>query len=472
MVGRRARAVEDPGQLRDTGPGRHADPPVVGGQHGGGLRRAPRRVPLGIIADPDDIARWVWQVVRPGGDVRDRRGPGDRRRPDPQRLGLGDRRRGRRAPASGCFRSVLKKLINDPFDAVDEMLEGFVAAHADLVRLAAPRVVARRAPGGPKVGLVIGGGSGHEPAFGGYVGTGLADAAALGNVFAAPGPDVCLDAIRAASSGRGVLLAYGNYAGDVLNFDLAAELAAADGIETRTVRVTDDVASAAPAERDRRRGIAGDVFVFKIAGAAAERGDDLDEVERLAGGPTTRARASGSPCRRARCPAPAGRRSRSGRTRSRSGWASTASRASSAGGSSRPTRWSSGWSRRSSPTGRRAARRGRGRPARQRARCDGLSRPVRRLPGGPPSARGRRLRGQPEPRRRVRDVARDGRRVDHRPPSRRRAAAAPRRSGADRAARLMAGDPPRGDPGACEAIEGAREMLCELDARTGDGITG
>ena len=88
---------------------------------------------------------------------------------------------------------MLKKLINDPFDAVDEMLEGFVAAHADVVRLAAPRVVARRTPGGPKVGLVIGGGSGHEPAFGGYVGTGLADAAALGNVFAAPGPDVCLD---------------------------------------------------------------------------------------------------------------------------------------------------------------------------------------------------------------------------------------------------------------------------------------
>ncbi len=178
---------------------------------------------------------------------------------------------------------MLKKLINDPFDAVDEMLEGFVAAHADLVRLAAPRVVARRTAGGPKVGLVIGGGSGHEPAFGGYVGTGLADAAALGNVFAAPGPDVCLDAIRAASSGRGVLLAYGNYAGDVLNFDLAAELAAADGIETRTIRVTDDVASAAPGERDRRRGIAGDVFVFKIAGAAAERGDSLDEVTRLAG---------------------------------------------------------------------------------------------------------------------------------------------------------------------------------------------
>jgi dihydroxyacetone kinase len=177
---------------------------------------------------------------------------------------------------------VLKKLINDPFDAVDEMLDGFVAAHADVVRRAGPRVVARRDAPSAKVGLVVGGGSGHEPAFAGYVGPGLADAAALGNVFAAPGPDVCLEAIRAASSGRGVLLAYGNYAGDVLNFDLAADLAATEGIECRTVRVSDDVASATPAERERRRGIAGDVFVFKIAGAAAEAGHDLDEVERLA----------------------------------------------------------------------------------------------------------------------------------------------------------------------------------------------
>jgi len=175
----------------------------------------------------------------------------------------------------------MKKLINDPFEAVDEMLDGFVTAHADIVRLAAPRVVARRQPAAGKVGVVIGGGSGHEPAFAGYVGPGVADAAALGNVFAAPPPDVCLEAIRAASLGRGVLLVYGNYAGDVLNFDLANELAAAEGIECRTVRVTDDVASAAADERAKRRGIAGDVFVFKVAGAAAQRGDGLDEVERL-----------------------------------------------------------------------------------------------------------------------------------------------------------------------------------------------
>jgi len=178
---------------------------------------------------------------------------------------------------------MLKKLLNDPFDAVDEMLDGFVTAHADVVRLAAPRVIGRREPAHDKVGLVVGGGSGHEPAFAGYVGAGLADAAACGNVFAAPSPDVCLDAIRAASSGRGVLLCYGNYAGDVLNFDLAAELAAGEGIATATLRVSDDVASAPPQDRAARRGIAGDLFVFKVAGAAAERGEDLAGVAALAG---------------------------------------------------------------------------------------------------------------------------------------------------------------------------------------------
>lgn len=177
---------------------------------------------------------------------------------------------------------MLKKLINDPFDAVDEMLEGFVAAHADLVRLAAPRVVARLTKAERKVGLVIGGGSGHEPAFCGYVGAGLADAAAVGNVFAAPSADVCLEAIRVASSGAGVLISYGNYAGDVLNFDAATEMARSEGLAVRTLRVTDDVASAPPNERDKRRGIAGDVLIFKAAGAAAERGDSLDAVERMA----------------------------------------------------------------------------------------------------------------------------------------------------------------------------------------------
>ncbi len=184
---------------------------------------------------------------------------------------------------SSAPRATFKKLINDPFEVVDEALDGFVVAHADLVALAQPRVVVRRNPARDKVGLVVGGGSGHEPAFPGYVGLGLADAAACGNIFASPSAEVVVAAIRAADHGRGVLLAYGNYAGDVLNFGLAAQLAEAEGIDVREIRVTDDVASAPRAEADRRRGIAGDVIVFKLAGAAAERGDPLDEVVRLAG---------------------------------------------------------------------------------------------------------------------------------------------------------------------------------------------
>ena len=186
------------------------------------------------------------------------------------------------AQGTGAYRGFYKKIINDPFDAVDEALEGFASAHADLVTLAAPRVIARRVPASGKVGFVVGGGSGHEPAFAGYVGHGIADAAACGNVFASPPPDVILAAIHAASTGRGVLMGYGNYAGDVLNFGLAAEFAAAEGIEVREIRVSDDVASAGPDERDKRRGIAGDIIVFKCAGAAAERGDTLAEVERIA----------------------------------------------------------------------------------------------------------------------------------------------------------------------------------------------
>ena len=186
------------------------------------------------------------------------------------------------AQGTGAYRGFYKKLINDPFDAVDEALEGFAGAHSDLVTLAAPRVIARRVPASGKVGFVVGGGSGHEPAFAGYVGLGMADAAACGNVFASPPPDVILAAIHAASTGRGVLMGYGNYAGDVLNFGLAAEFAAAEGIEVREIRVSDDVASAPPAEREKRRGIAGDIIVFKCAGAAAEHGDSLAEVERIA----------------------------------------------------------------------------------------------------------------------------------------------------------------------------------------------
>ena len=177
---------------------------------------------------------------------------------------------------------TFKKLINDPFDVVDEALEGFVGAHSELITLQEPRVVVRRNPAADKVGIVVGGGSGHEPAFSGYVGLGMADAAACGNVFASPPPNVILAAVRAANHGRGVLMLYGNYAGDVMNFSLAAQLAAAEGIEVREIRVSDDVASAPPDQAAKRRGIAGDIIVFKCAGAAAEEGRSLAEVERVA----------------------------------------------------------------------------------------------------------------------------------------------------------------------------------------------
>jgi dihydroxyacetone kinase len=177
---------------------------------------------------------------------------------------------------------TINKLINDPADIVDELLEAFVAAHQDIVVLAAPRVVGRSDHDTVKVGVTIGGGSGHEPAMIGYVGAGFADTAAAGNIFAAPSPDIIADAIRAADHGQGVVLIYGNYTGDVLNCRLAVRRAAAEGIDVRMVFVSDDVASAPRDETGKRRGIAGDILVFKAAGAAAERGMSLDDVERIA----------------------------------------------------------------------------------------------------------------------------------------------------------------------------------------------
>lgn len=173
----------------------------------------------------------------------------------------------------------MKKLINDPFDFVDEMLEGFLMAHGDQIRRVGRRAVARLdAPVLGKVGVVIGGGSGHLPAFMGYVGKGSADAAPIGNIFASPPAKPILEATRAANGGAGVVYSYGNYAGDVMNFDRAAELARDEGIEVRTVLVTDDVASAPQAEIHRRRGIAGDFFVFKALSAKAETMADLAAV--------------------------------------------------------------------------------------------------------------------------------------------------------------------------------------------------
>lgn len=178
-----------------------------------------------------------------------------------------------------------KKLINAGADAVDEMLEGILAAHPDHLYAVdgMPRaIVARHGPRQGKVGLVIGGGSGHEPTFLGFVGKGLADAAAVGNVFASPPPDPIMACAKAASGGTGVLFMYGNYAGDVMNFDMAAEMLAMDDVEVRTVLTTDDVASAPADQLEKRRGVAGNVFIFKAAGAACDLMYSFNEVERVA----------------------------------------------------------------------------------------------------------------------------------------------------------------------------------------------
>ncbi len=173
-----------------------------------------------------------------------------------------------------------KKLINAPEDIITHALEGMLSAHPDLLTIEGATgraVVAKDGPRDGKVGIIIGGGSGHEPAFAGYVGRGLADAAAVGNVFASPSPEQIMDAARAADGGAGVMFLYGNYTGDVMNFDMAAEECEGMGVPARSVQVTDDVASAPKGREGERRGIAGDFFVFKIAGAAAEHGRSLDD---------------------------------------------------------------------------------------------------------------------------------------------------------------------------------------------------
>ena len=177
----------------------------------------------------------------------------------------------------------MKKFINDPDNVLRETTEGLVAAYHGMVKQVEgyDGIVKVYIPEG-KVALVVGGGSGHEPLFPGYVGENLADAAATGAFFTSPTPDLILETTKAAQRGNGVLYVYGNYAGDNLNFDMAAEMAEVEGIRTRTIRVWDDVLSA-PLERiEDRRGISGDIFVMKIAGGAAAELDSLDEVYRVA----------------------------------------------------------------------------------------------------------------------------------------------------------------------------------------------
>jgi dihydroxyacetone kinase-like protein len=177
----------------------------------------------------------------------------------------------------------MKKLINDPKDVVTESVEGFVSAHADIVRASAdPLFVVRADAPSAKVGIISGGGSGHEPLHSGFVGFGMLDAAVPGAVFTSPTPDPIVAATAAVNGGRGVLHIVKNYTGDVLNFETAAELAAADGIEVRSIIVNDDVAVQDSLYTAGRRGVAGTVLVEKIAGAAAQRGDSLAQVAAVA----------------------------------------------------------------------------------------------------------------------------------------------------------------------------------------------
>lgn len=175
-------------------------------------------------------------------------------------------------------------IYNDPRGFKEDMIEGFVRAHRDRVRRVpnASAVMSSRAPVKGKVALIIGGGSGHYPAFCGLVGEGLADAAVIGDIFTSPSAEQVYRCTKAVEGGAGVVYSFGNYSGDVMHFGLAEMRCESEGIDVRTVLVTDDVASAPPEQRADRRGIAGDLYVFKVAGASAHRGDPLDEVERLA----------------------------------------------------------------------------------------------------------------------------------------------------------------------------------------------
>ncbi|MDC4232498.1 dihydroxyacetone kinase subunit DhaK [Actinomyces sp. B33] len=179
----------------------------------------------------------------------------------------------------------MKKIINTPDRFVDEMIEGILLAHPDEVMTPGddPRVLVRAdAPVEGKVGIVTGGGSGHLPLFKGYVGRGLCSGVAIGNVFSSPSVQQISEAAKAVDGGRGVLFLYGNYGGDVFNFDLACDMLELEDIETRTVLGRDDVASQPKERALDRRGVAGIFFAYKAAGAAAERGDGLDEVAAVA----------------------------------------------------------------------------------------------------------------------------------------------------------------------------------------------
>ncbi|MCS3842787.1 dihydroxyacetone kinase family protein [Microbacterium sp. AK031] len=184
-------------------------------------------------------------------------------------------------------------VLNDPATFADESAAGFVAAHRGLVRRVPGGVARTSATPDGHVAVVIGGGSGHYPAFAGLIGEGLAHAAAMGNVFASPSAQQVYSVAKSVATEAGVLLSYGNYAGDALNFDIAQRRLNDEGIPCRTVRVTDDIYSASPDEMEKRRGIAGDFAVFRAAGWAAAQGRSLDEVFEIADRANRRTRSLG-----------------------------------------------------------------------------------------------------------------------------------------------------------------------------------
>jgi phosphoenolpyruvate---glycerone phosphotransferase subunit DhaK len=174
----------------------------------------------------------------------------------------------------------MQKIINNPQDVVDEMLEGFVKAHPDLIaKTENERVLKfKDAPVDGRVGIVTGGGSGHKPAFIGYIGRNMVDAIAVGEIFTSPPAQMFLDAIKSANGGKGVAILYGNYAGDNMNVAMAMEEAEEEGIPVKKVVANDDVPSAPKTEREKRRGVAGEILMWKVGGAKAAMGGNLDEV--------------------------------------------------------------------------------------------------------------------------------------------------------------------------------------------------
>jgi len=174
----------------------------------------------------------------------------------------------------------MKKIINEPSNFVEESIAGLVISHPEIYSFAPDnkRVITRAKKASNKVGIISGGGSGHLPVFTGYVGKGMLDACAVGSVFASPSVDQIASAIRNGDNGNGVLCVLGNYGGDVMNFEMACEIVSSEGIKTKTIIVADDIASASSEEKLKRRGIAGMIYVFKVAGSIAETRASLEDT--------------------------------------------------------------------------------------------------------------------------------------------------------------------------------------------------